>query len=394
MSFFDKLGGEFIDIVEWTDDSRDTMVYRFERYENEIKMGAKLIVRESQVAVFIDKGQIADIFEPGDYELETSNLPILSTLKGWKYGFHSPFKAEVYFVNTRNFTNLKWGTKNPITLRDPEFGPLRIRAFGTYAIKVNNPETFIKEIVGTDGHFTTDEITDQLRNLIVSRFADVIGESKIPVLDMAANYDELGEFIGKEIHPDFLAYGLDVTKMLVENISLPPAVEEVLDKRTSMGIIGNLHQYTQFQTANAMEKAAENPSGMAGGGMGMGMGFAMANQMGQSMQPNQSQYHHSQNNHSQNNHSQNHQSHSGQPSNQAPAASPPPLPQQKMFHVAINGQSQGPMALSEMKSLVGAGSLTRESLVWCEGMSNWAKASEVDEVKSLFVSMPPPLPPQ
>ncbi|OMH36151.1 SPFH domain-containing protein [Motiliproteus sp. MSK22-1] len=384
MSFFDKLGGEFIDIVEWTDDSRDTMVYRFERYENEIKMGAKLIVRESQIAVFIDKGQIADIFEPGNYELETSNLPVLSTLKGWKYGFHSPFKAEVYFVNTRNFTNLKWGTKNPVTLRDPEFGPLRIRAFGTYAIKVNSAETFIKEIVGTDGHFTTDEITDQLRNLIVSRFADIIGESKIPVLDMAANYDELGEYIGKQIHPDFLAYGLDVTKMLVENISLPPAVEEVLDKRTSMGIIGNLHQYTQFQTANAMEKAAENPSGMAGGGMGMGMGFAMANQMGQSMQnqsqPNESQYQQSRSGESQ--------------SNQTTAPSPPPFPQQKMFHVAVNGQSQGPMALSEMKSLVSKGSLTRESLVWCEGMSNWAKATEVDEVKSLFASMPPPLPPQ
>ncbi len=365
MGFFDKLRGEFIDIIEWTDDSRDTMVYRFDRFDNEIKMGAKLIVRESQVAVFINKGKLADIFEPGDYTLETDNLPILSTLQGWKHGFHSPFKAEVYFVNTRRFTDLKWGTKNPITLRDPEFGPVRIRAFGTYAIKVSDSEKFIKEIVGTDGHFTTDEITDQLRNLIVSRFADLIGEAKIPVLDMAANYNELGDFITGKIHADFLAYGIDITKMLVENISLPPAVEEVLDKRTSMGIIGNLNQYTQFQAANSMEKAAEN-DGMAGGGMGMGMGFAMANQMGQSM---------------------NQQS--------APAASaPPPLPQQKSFHVAINGQSKGPMPVNQLRALVDDGSMTRESLVWTDGMSDWQKASEVEGVKDLFSAMPPPLPPQ
>jgi len=368
MGFFDKLRGEFIDIIEWTDDSRDTMVYRFDRFGNEIKMGAKLIVRESQVAVFINKGKLADVFEPGDYTLETENLPILSTLQGWKHGFHSPFKAEVYFVNTRRFTDLKWGTKNPITLRDPEFGPVRIRAFGTYAIKVSNAENFIKEIVGTDGHFTTDEITDQLRNLIVSRFADLVGEAKIPVLDMAANYDELGDFITGKIHEDFLAYGIDITKMLVENISLPPAVEEVLDKRTSMGIIGNLNQYTQFQAANAMEKAAEN-DGMAGGGMGMGMGFAMANQMGQSM---------------------NHQ----QPSSTPSASAPPPLPQQKSYHIAINGESKGPLPISQLQALVSEGSMTRESLVWTDGMADWQKALEVDGLKKLFSATPPPLPPK
>jgi len=366
MGFFDKLRGEFIDIIEWLDDSRDTMVYRFDRFGNEIKMGAKLIVRESQVAVFINKGKLADVFEPGDYTLETDNLPILSTLQGWKYGFHSPFKAEIYFVNTRRFVDLKWGTKNPITLRDPEFGPTRIRAFGTYAIRVNNAANFIKEIVGTDGHFTTDEITDQLRNLIVSRFADLIGEAKIPILDMAANYDELGEFITGKIHDDFLTYGIDITKMLVENISLPPAVEEVLDKRTSMGIIGNLNQYTQFQAANAMEKAATN-DGMAGGGMGMGMGFAMANQMGQSM---------------------------NQQAAPAPTASaPPPLPQQKSFHVAINGESKGPLPVAQLQGLVNDGSMTRESLVWTDGMANWQKASEVDDLKKLFSATPPPLPP-
>ncbi|MDE1465581.1 SPFH domain-containing protein [Spartinivicinus poritis] len=377
MDFFNKLRGEFIDIIEWTDDSRDTMVYRFERYNNEIKMGAKLIVRESQVAVFINKGKLADIFEPGDYTLATDNLPILSTLQGWKYGFNSPFKAEVYFVNTRRFTDLKWGTKNPITLRDPEFGPVRIRAFGTYAIRISNVANFIREIVGTDGHFTTDEITNQLRNLIVSRFTDLIGEAKIPVLDMAANYDELGEFITKKIHDDFVAYGIDITKMLVENISLPPAVEEILDKRTSMGIIGNLHQYTQFQTANAIEKAAETEGGLAGGGMGMGMGFAMANQMGQSMQQSQPPQNQQQQN---------------SPNTSAPV--PPPLPQEKPYYVAVNGQQQGPMPISQLQGLVNNGVMTRDSLVWCEGMSNWTKASEVGALSSLFAATPPPLPPQ
>ena len=283
MGLLDKIRGEFVDIIEWTDPSNDTMVYRFSRLDNEIKMGAKLTVREGQAAVFVNKGQIADVFGPGMYTLETDNMPILSTIMGWKHGFHSPFKAEVYFVSTRRFTDLKWGTKHPVTLRDPEFGPVRLRAFGTYTIKVQDAGVFIKEIVGTDGHFTTDEVSDQLRNMIVSRFADIVGESKIPVLDLAANYDELGEFVSTKISPEFGNYGLEVTKMLVENISLPEAVEEALDKRSSMGIIGNLQQYTQFQTANAMEEAAKNPGGMAAGGMGMGMGFAMANQMGQSM---------------------------------------------------------------------------------------------------------------
>jgi membrane protease subunit (stomatin/prohibitin family) len=371
MGLFDKIRGEFIDIIEWTDDSRDTMVYRFERHENEIKMGAKLIVRETQVAVFINKGKVADVFTPGDYELNTENMPIMTTLQGWKYGFHSPFKAEVYFINTRRFTDLKWGTKNPITLRDPEFGPMRIRAFGTYEIKVSNVENFIKEIVGTDGHFTTDEITDQLRNLIVSRFADIIGEAKIPVLDMAANYDEFGDFITSKIHDDFMAYGIDVTKMLVENISLPPAVEEVLDKRTSMGIIGNLQQYSQFQAATAMEKAAEN-EGMAGGAMGMGMGFVMANQMGNSVQGN-----------AQGNAEQ---------TNRAVPSGPPPLPQGTMYHVAVDGASQGPMAVSQLSVMIGDGTLKKETLVWSNGMANWVKASDVFEVNCLFGSMPPPLP--
>ncbi|MCC6699205.1 MAG: SPFH domain-containing protein [Candidatus Hydrogenedentes bacterium] len=361
MGLFDKLRGELIDIIEWIDPTNDTMVHRFERYNNEIKYGAKLIVRESQVAVFIDRGKLADVFEPGTYTLETGNLPILSTLLGWVHGFNSPFKAEVYFVSTRQFTDLKWGTKNPIMLRDPEFGPVRLRAYGTYAVRVLFAPTFIKEIVGTDGAFTTDQITDQLRNLIVARFADILGESKIPILDLAGNYDELGKFISDRIFDDFDSYGLQVTKLLVENISLPPEVEAALDKRTSMGVIGNLHAYTQFQAANAMEKAAENPGGAAGGGLGLGMGFAMAGQMGQAAA--------------------------------GAAQVPPPVPQGNYF-VAVDGQQTGPYDGPTLKQQIQSGRLTRDSLVWAEGMAQWTVAAEVPDVAKLFGATPPPIPPK
>ncbi|MDI6450181.1 SPFH domain-containing protein [Anaerobaca lacustris] len=359
MGLFDKIRGEFIDIIEWTDSSADTIVYRFGRHDNEIKMGARLTVREAQKAIFVNKGQIADVFEPGMYTLETDNLPILSTLMGWRHGFHSPFKAEVYFINMRRFTDLKWGTKHPITLRDAEFGPVRLRAFGTYVMRVRDPQVLLREIVGTDGHFTTGEITDQLRNLIVSRFADILAESKIPVLDLAANYEELGQFVTERIKQEFANYGLELTTMLVENISLPPTVEEALDKRTSMGAIGDLHKYTQFQAANAMEEAAKNPSGMAGGGMGMGMGFAMANQMGQAMADQ--------------------------------GTAPPPLPQSGPFYAALEGQQAGPFDLAAMQQHIESGRLTPQTLVWRKGMAGWVAAEHVKELKRLFDG-PPPLP--
>ncbi|MFH2095759.1 MAG: SPFH domain-containing protein, partial [Bacteroidota bacterium] len=210
MGLLNKLKGEFLDIVEWLDPTNNTIVHRFERYHNEIKMGAKLTVRESQVAAFINEGQLADVFPPGMYSLSTSNMPILSTLKGWKYGFNSPFKAEVYFVNTKKFTDQKWGTPNPIMLRDPEFGPIRIRAFGTYEFRVKDAAIFIKEIVGTDGDFTTEEVTNQLRNIILARFTDAIGEAKIPVLDMASNYDEVSKFVHEKIGGEYGDYGLEL----------------------------------------------------------------------------------------------------------------------------------------------------------------------------------------
>lgn len=364
MDIWKKLTGELIDIVEWLDDSGDTLVYRFQRHQNEIKNGAKLTVRESQCAVFVNEGQIADVFKPGMYTLDTQNMPIMATLRGWKYGFNSPFKAEVYFVSTRQFTNLKWGTQNPIMMRDPEFGPIRLRAHGTFVIKVIDPAAVVREVAGTNARFTVEGITDQLRNLIVSKFADVVGESKIPALDLASNYDELGKFITDRVKPHFTPFGIDVTQLLVENVSLPPEVEGALDKRTSMGIIGNLNAYTQFQTANAIGDAAKNPGGVAGVGAGLGAGMAMAQQMAGAMSA---------------------------PSGAA-GAMPPPLPSAAAFFMALNGQQAGPFDMSALAEHARAGRLTRETLVWKQGMAGWIGAGQVPELATVFGAVPPPLP--
>jgi membrane protease subunit (stomatin/prohibitin family) len=371
MGLWDSLRNELIDIIEWKDDSGDTLVWRFERHDDEIKNGAQLTVREGQVAVLINEGQLADVFKPGRHVLATANLPILATLKGWKYGFDSPFKAEVYFVSTRNFTDQKWGTKSPIMLRDAEFGPVRLRAFGSYVFRVSQADVFIREIVGTDGHFTTDEVTNQLRNLIVTRFTDALGESKLPVLDLAANYDELSALIHEKIGPEFGEYGFELTKFLVENISLPPAVEEALDKRSSMGIIGNLGQYAQYQAANAMETAAANPGGEASAGIGMGMGFAMANQMGQMLNPQ-----------------------NAATAPPVPGAAPPPPPPvpQALYYVAAAGQQTGPYPPATLQAMAAQGSLTAASMVWAQGMAAWLPAGQVPELAAIFAT-PPPLPP-
>ena len=267
MGIFDFLTGEFIDVIHWVDDTRDTMVWRFEREGHEIKYGAKLTVREGQAAVFVHEGQLADVFTPGLYMLETNNMPVLTTLMHWDHGFKSPFKSEIYFVNTTRFNDLKWGTKNPIIARDPEFGPVRLRAFGTYSVRVTDAARFLREIVGTDGEFTMDEISFQVRNIIVQEFSRVIASSGIPVLDMAANTADLGKLIATEIAPTLEAYGLTIPELYIENISLPPAVEEALDKRTSMGLAGNLGRFTQYSAAEAMTSAANNPNG-GGGGLG------------------------------------------------------------------------------------------------------------------------------
>ncbi|BDW85843.1 SPFH domain-containing protein [Roseicyclus marinus] len=366
MPIMDFLRGQFIDVIEWTDDTRDTMVYRFERYGNEIKYGAKLTVREGQTAVFVHEGQLADVFTPGLYMLETNNMPIMTTLQHWDHGFASPFKSEIYFISTARFTDLKWGTKNPIMLRDPEFGPTRIRAFGTYTVRVADAARFMTEIVGTDGEFTTDEITNQIRNIIVQQFSQVVAGSGIPVLDMAANTGEFGKIVADRISATITEYGLTLPELYIENISLPPAVEEALDKRTSMGVVGDLNKYTQFQTAEAMRAAADNPGGGGmGEGLGMGMGMAMAQGLTQAM---------------------------GGGRAAAPAAPPPP-PVEHVWHIAVNGQTSGPFSKADLGRMAQSGELTRQTHVWTAGQDGWKIANDVPELAQLFTVMPPPPPP-
>ncbi|MBL8064939.1 MAG: SPFH domain-containing protein [Chthonomonadaceae bacterium] len=366
MGIFDKLRGEFIDIIDWTDETQDTMVYRFQRHNNEIKMGAKLTVRESQVAVFVDEGRIADVYQPGMYTLETENMPILSTLKGWKYGFNSPFKAEVYFVNTKRFTDLKWGTMNPIMMRDQDFGMVRVRAFGTYNTRVKDAATFLKEIVGTNWEFTTDQISEQLRNFIVSSLAEALAETKVPVLDLYAKYSDMGGMLTAKIAPKFEENGLELLNLLIENVSVPPEVEQAIDTRSKIGAMGGvMNEYMQMQAGEAMVKGAENPGGMGGIGSQIAAGQIMG-QMVQNM---------------------------GQQQQQAPPqGSPPPMPATKTFHVAVNGQQQGPFDMAALTGLAASGQLTRESLVWAPGMATWVKAGEVADLSSVFGSVPPPMP--
>ncbi|HLU72988.1 MAG TPA: SPFH domain-containing protein [Nonomuraea sp.] len=359
MAFLNMIRGEFVDIIEWLDDSRDTIVWRFPRHDNEIKMGAKLIVRESQVAVFVNEGQIADAFPPGTFTLQTRNMPILSTLKGWKYGFDSPFKAEVYFVSTRQFTDFKWGTQNPVMVRDPEFGPVRLRAFGSYSIRVTEPTGLLRELAGTDQQFRTEEVEGYLRQMIVGRLAGALGAAQVPVLDMAADQYAMGQRLADILSADLSLVGLEITNFSIENISFPPEVEQALDKRAQMGIVGDMGQYTRFQAANALENA-----GGAGDGMGLGMGIAAGQQMAAAM--------------------------SQQPMQQpAPQQQPPPLPQQHQWFLGVGGERRGPF---DEAGLAAAG-LTPDALVWRAGMAQWAPARDVPELAALLRSTPPPLPP-
>ncbi|WP_299144464.1 SPFH domain-containing protein [uncultured Tateyamaria sp.] len=367
MGIFDFLSGEFIDVIHWVDDSRDTMVWRFEREAHEIKYGAKLTVREGQAAVFVHEGQLADVFTPGLYMLETNNMPIMTTLQHWDHGFKSPFKSEVYFVNTTRFNDLKWGTKNPIICRDPEFGPVRLRAFGTYSVKVADPARFLVEIVGTDGEFTMDEISYQIRNIIVQEMSRSLAKSGIPVLDMAANTRELGQLVAKEISAQIAEYGLTLPELYIENISLPPAVEEVMDKRSSMGVIGNLNEYMQFQAAEAIGRegggASDAMQAGLGAAMGLQMGQAAAGPWGRGAAP------------------------------QPAAAAPPPPPVEHVWHVAENGATKGPFSKAQLGRMAVSGELARESYVWTAGQDGWMKAEDVTELAQLFTIMPPPPPP-
>lgn len=365
MGLFDKIRGEFVDIIEWLDSTNDTIAYRFQRYNNEIKMGAKLTVRPGQKAIFVNEGRLADAFDPGMYELSTKNLPILSTLLGFPYGFNSPFKAEVYFFNTKIFTNLKWGTSNPITVRDPELGPVRLRAYGSYNIRVADPTQLLQQLISTDGLFQVDEISDQIRNMIVTAFATWFGRSQISLYDFAAHYGDFGQTMRTGIQAEIQAFGLDLTQILVENISLPPEVEQALDKRASMGILGNMQQYAQFQAANAIEASANNPGG---GNMALdfGVGLAMGQQLMNAMQSPQQ---------------------APTPTASAPVTPPPP-PAQPQWYLSRDGQNFGPFPQNQ---LIQQG-LTAQTYVWRSGMDGWQRAAEVAELAPVLASAPPPPP--
>ncbi len=370
MGFFDKLKGELVDIIEWLDDTNgQTLVWRFPRYQNEIKNGAKLTVRPGQGAVFVDQGRIADVFENGMYELTTANMPILSTLKGWKHGFNSPFKSEVYFVSTKAIPGLKWGTPQPLMMRDADFGVIRIGAFGTYTLRCTDPKLLLKELVGSDGHYDTEELGQVMRSLIQQALADVIGEQKIPALDLLSSYSRLGELIKDKVKVQIDdEYGLDLVSLQIVNINVPESVQKAIDQRSSMGALGsstlgpapNMGAFQQFQMGNAMT----TPGGGVGAGMNMGMGLAMAGQM-----MNQQQQ---------------------QPTMQAP---PPPLPTAGAWHFGIGGQNVGPLTLDVVKQFVTMGQIKADTLAWTQGQAQWLPAAQVPALQGFFASSgPPPLP--
>ena len=277
MAILDFISKQFIDVIEWTDDSRDTLSYRFPDEDKEIKNGAQLIVRESQVAQFVYLGQFGDRFGPGRYSLTTENIPVLTDLKGWKYMFQSPFKADVYYVATRLFTGNKWGTANPVMMRDKDFGIVRLRAYGTYDFRVADVPKFLKEVAGTDDHFRLDEFSDTMRSRIVSVFSDALAQANIPALDVAARYQELGEALLPVINPIIGdKYGLAMTSFIVENVSVPPEVEQAIDKRSSMAAVGNLNDYVKYQMGQGL---AQGGGGAAGIGAEIAVGLGLAQQM-------------------------------------------------------------------------------------------------------------------
>jgi len=356
MGLFEKLRAELIDIVEWVDDSHAALVWRFPRYHNQIKHGAQLIVRPGQTAVFVHQGKIADVFTPGRHTLETKNLPLLSTLAGWKFGFDSPFKAEVYFVSTRQVTDLKWGTPNPVLIRDPDFGPIRVRAFGTFTLRAIDPKALLQELVGTDSIFEVDEVGVLLRSIIGQAFADLVATADLSVVDLAANQNDLAEKLRKMVVERVDdEYGLDVPALFIVNVSVPEEVEKALDARSSMREIDDLAAYQQYQIGAATKVAAANPAGgIAAGGIGVGMGLAMAGRM------------------------------AAAPQTPAVPQAPPPPPPPPAWHVVQGGQATGPFTIEDLTRAAASGTLRGDTLVWTVGMASWVPVSQVPQLAEIF----------
>ncbi|HEX2834977.1 MAG TPA: SPFH domain-containing protein [Thermoanaerobaculia bacterium] len=370
-----QLGSQWLEVIEWLDDSADTLVYRFPVYNQEIKMGAQLTVRENQIALFVNEGEVADVFKPGRYELSTQNMPIMTTLRSWKYGFNSPFKAEVYFFNTRMFTDQKWGTQNPVMMRDAEFGMIRLRAFGTYAFRIQDAKTFFTTIVGTQGLTTTADILGQLRSTIVSHISDAVAESKIAALDLASSYTELGGVAKKELEPHFTGFGLELNRFIIENVSLPEEVEAAIDQRSKLGILGDrMGQYTQMQAADSIKIAAANPGGIAGAGAGLGAGLAIGQAMGGAFANN-----------------------AAAPPPPSGSAAPPPPPggstNVPRWSLAIDGKTYGPYTDDALKAMIQGGQVAASTQAWRPGAAGWAPLESYSELATGGGTPPPPPPP-
>jgi membrane protease subunit (stomatin/prohibitin family) len=374
MTLRDFIQGELIDIVEWLETSTDAMAWRFDRPGNELKNGAKLIVRPGQLALFVEQGTVADVFQPGSHELVTKNLPLLSKLRGWKYGFESPFKAEIVFVSTRQFTSLKWGTKTPVMTRDPELGAIRLRAYGTYAVRVRDAESFVRELVGANAAFTVSQIADQIRDMVASRFAELLGEKPIPVLQLAANYRELGDLASDKLAAELARFGVELTQLVVESIALPDEVAATLDQKTRLGLLGgDLGSYAQLQAADAIRDSARN-QGAGGAGAAIGVGLGMAQQLagaaGQAMSANAAN-------------SANVPA-SNSASQTPPPIVPPPLPDSLAIWLGVRGTPTGPLDLAALKQHFHDGTLTGDTLAWRAGMTEWKPASQLPELASVL----------
>lgn len=377
MGLIDKLKGEIVDIIEWIDDSRSTLAWRFPRYNNEIKNGAQLIVREGQRAVFVYRGQLADTFMPGNYQLTTEALPILGTLQGWKHGFNSPFRSEVYFINTRPVTDLRWGTAQPVTIRDPDFGMVQVRANGLCVVKIEDPAIFLREVIGTDSAVEAEEISELLRRVITLAFSDMVMETGLGAIDLQGKQvelsDKLRDFVAERVDDEF---GLAIPEVMM-NISLPDEITQAMTRGVARGVeeggyirnIGDVNRLQQVRAADAMLAAASNPGGgVAGAGVQAGLGVALGAQMAGQFA-------------------------GGMAPQAAPAAAPPPLPSQgPMFHVDAGGTPSGPFSAAQLQDAAMNGRMTGQSLVWSAGMAGWTPAAQVPALAHIFAA-PPPLPP-
>lgn len=358
MSLWNKVTAEFIDIVEFVDPSRDTLVHRFERYNNEIKYGAQLIVREGQQAIFVNEGKLAEVFGPGTYTLETRNLPILSTLKGWKYGFESPFKAEVYFVGTRQYLDQKWGTQNPVVLQDERFGLVQLRAYGTCAYSVIDAPAFLREVVGTSGEVQTDAVQGQLRSMIVTRFSDELSEMKIGVEQLVGQQVEMAAAMLPKINADLVRFGVGLSQFNVENMSMPDALRDEIFEYSRLHRV-DLDALTRLKSAKAIENISLKQDSAAGMGGDVALGLAMASNLGGALSAGTSR-----------------------------AAAP-----DAGYFVAVDGKPQGPYSVLELGALVQQRKLVADTKVWRAGMNEWASSADEPAIARLLSQTPPPLPP-